>query len=200
MENFKQKNYRKNNSEQEKSSSSIREQEGLNEGITQPVIQLISDTGENLGKMATSDALQIAYSKQMDLVIVLTQNAECIPVAKIMNYSKKLYEDKKKNNAVKKKKHETKTKELRVSPKISDHDLQIKMNQGAQFLLDGYRVKLVLIMKGRERGLKDTLGVDVLNKASGLLSHASESSNKHLVVEQDSDSIGSVCKIFYLRK
>jgi translation initiation factor IF-3 len=151
--------------------------------------------------MTRKEALEFAFSKNLDLVVVLDSGHEDMPVAKIMNYSKKLYEDKKKLNASKKKKLESNhIKELRISPKISNHDLQIKMNQGIRFLQDGCRLKVVLIMKGRERGLKDTLGFEVFQKAELMLGKATEGTGKHLVVDIDSDTMGSVCKTFYLKK
>lgn len=173
----------------------------INEGILSEYVQVISDDGENLGKMSRKEALEFAFSKNLDLVVVLDNGQLDVPVAKIMNYSKKLYEDKKKLNAAKKKKLESnQIKELRISPKISNHDLQIKMNQGVNFLKDGCRVKVVLVMKGRERGLKDTLGVEVFTKAEIMLRRAADESGKHLVIDSDSDTLGSVCKTFYLKK
>lgn len=193
-------NNKKNVNKSDKNSFGFRSQENCNEGIKHPFVQVIAEDGKNLGKLSIEEALKLAKSKELDLVIVTDENSEGFPVTRIMNYSKKMYEEKKKNNAVKKKSHETQTKEIRVSAKISDHDLKIKMSQGVRFLLDGYRVKLVLIMKGRERGLKDTLGQEVLLKSFNLLSEVNEKTNKIIAFEQESDTPGSVCRMFYLKK
>lgn len=205
MNNLKVKINRKNSSNDGNTRGVIKNEmiasSRINEGISSEFIQVISDDGENLGKMSRKDALEFAISRNLDLVVVLDIGQLEIPVAKIMNYSKKLYEDKKKLNAAKKKKLESnQIKELRISPKISNHDLQIKMNQGVKFLKDGCRLKVVLIMKGRERGLKDTLGVEVFSKAEVMLGLSAEETGKHLVVDTDSDTLGSVCKTFYLKK
>ena len=84
----------------------------LNESIVHPFLQLINQDGENLGKVSRDFALEAANKINLDLVVVLDANSEGLPVAKIMNYSKKLYEDKKKNNTVKKKSSEIKIKEI----------------------------------------------------------------------------------------
>lgn len=205
MNNLKVKINRKNSSNDGNSRGVLKndmiDSSRINEGISSEFIQVISDDGENLGKMSRKEALEFAISRNLDLVVVLDTGQLEVPVAKIMNYSKKLYENKKKLNAAKKKKLESnQIKELRISPKISNHDLQIKMNQGVKFLKDGSRLKVVLIMKGRERGLKDTLGVEVFSKAEVMLSLSAEETGKHLVVDTDSDTLGSVCKTFYLKK
>lgn len=205
VNNLKVKINRKNSSNDNNSrgvsKSDLMASSRINEGISAEFIQVITEQGENLGKMSRKEALDFAISKNLDLVVVLDAGQMEVPVAKIMNYSKKLYEDKKKLNVAKKKKLESnQIKELRISPKISNHDLQIKMTQGVKFLKDGCRLKVVLIMKGRERGLKDTLGVEVFSKAEAMLSLSASETGKHLVVDTDSDTLGSVCKTFYLKK
>lgn len=201
MSNLRVKNSKKGFSVEDKRKSDFAIQAGINQGIEADFLQVISDIGENLGKMSKKDALDFAIARELDLVVVLDKGQLDCPVAKVMNYSKKLYEDKKKNNAAKKKKSDSsQVKELRISPKISDHDLQIKMNQGVRFLKDGCRVKVVLIMKGRERSLRDTLGAEVFLKTEGMLSKAAEESTKNLVIDSDSEGYGAVCKIFYLKK
>ena len=173
----------------------------LNDGILQPFLQLITNEGTNLGKVSREEALRLSHESNLDLVIVLDENGVGLPVAKIMNYSKKLYEDKKKNNTVKKKTSETKTKEIRISLKIGKHDLECKIDQSAKHLLVGCRVKLVLIMKGRERSLKDTLGMQIITQATDLLiSILSDSTNKIVAFEQESDSGHGISRIFYLKK
>jgi translation initiation factor IF-3 len=173
----------------------------LNNGILHPFVQLITHEGENLGKVAIIEAQQLAQKHNLDLVIVADENSDGIPVAKLMNYSKKLYEDKKKHSTVKKKTSETKTKEIRFSVKIGKHDLENKMEQSAKLLIIGCRVKLVLIMKGRERSLRDTLGISMVNTATELLiSIVGKTSTRNVSFEQDNDSNYGICRIFYLKK
>jgi translation initiation factor IF-3 len=173
----------------------------LNQGILHSFVQLITSDGNNLGKMKTSEALLLAEKSNLDLVLVSSPNEEGVPVAKIMNYSKKVYEDKKKNNTVKKKSVETKTKEIRLSIKIGRHDLENKIEQSAKLLVAGYRVKLVLIMKGRERSLRDTIGMGVINTSTDLLINiVFQSSNRNVSFEQDNENNHGICRIFFLKK
>jgi len=173
----------------------------LNDGITHSFLQLITEAGVNLGKVSKEEALKLAQQSNLDLVIVLDDNGSGLPVAKLLNYSKKLYEDKKKNNTVKKKTSETKTKEIRISLKIGIHDLECKMEQSAKLLADGCRVKVVLIMKGRERSLKDTLGFSVMGKANDMLvAFSGNYSSKTVAFEQDSDNNYGISRIFFLKK
>lgn len=173
----------------------------LNDGILQPFLQLITNDGVNLGKVSREEALKLSQQSNLDLVIVLDENSEGLPVAKIMNYSKKLYEDKKKHNVVKKKTSETKTKEIRISLKIGKHDLECKIEQSVKLMLSGCRVKLVLIMKGRERSLRDTLGITIMAQATDLLiGIAAQNSTKNVTFEQDGDSPHAISRIFFLKK
>lgn len=124
-------------------------------------MRLISETGEQLGVMKTEDAIARAMDVGQDLIEV-APNAKP-PVAKILNYGKLKYEEKKKAQASKKKQHVVKIKELRVRPRIDDHDLLTKVNRGRQFISDGCKLKITLMYRGREMSRLD-LGLDVLDR------------------------------------
>jgi|TARA_B100001079_G_scaffold50913_3_gene41809 translation initiation factor IF-3 len=130
-------------------------------------VRLISETGEQLGVMKLDDAIARAREVGQDLIEV-APNAKP-PVAKILNYGKLKYEEKKKAQASKKKQHVVKIKELRVRPRIDDHDLLTKVNRGRQFLMDGCKLKITLMYRGREMSRLD-LGLDVLDKIIDLFS------------------------------
>ncbi len=130
-------------------------------------MRLISETGEQLGVMKLDDAIARAREVGQDLIEV-APNAKP-PVAKILNYGKLKYEEKKKAQASKKKQHVVKIKELRVRPRIDDHDLLTKVNRGRQFLMDGCKLKITLMYRGREMSRLD-LGLDVLDKIIDLFS------------------------------
>jgi len=83
------------------------------------------------------------------------------------------YEEKKKAHANKKKQHVVKVKEIRVRPRIDDHDLETKVNLGRKFLSDGCKLKVTLMYRGRELSRTD-LGLDVLNRVIEMLSDLSE--------------------------
>ena len=95
------------------------------------------------------------------------------PVAKILNYGKLKYEEKKKAQASKKKQHVVKIKEMRVRPRIDDHDLETKVSRGRKFLTDGCKLKVTLMFRGREMSRID-LGTDVLNRVIDMLSDIAE--------------------------
>ena len=130
-------------------------------------MRLISETGEQLGVMKTEDAIARAMDVGQDLIEV-APNAKP-PVAKILNYGKLTYEEKKKAQASKKKQHVVKIKELRVRPRIDDHDLMTKVNRGRQFISDGCKLKITLMYRGREMSRLD-LGLDVLGRIIDLFS------------------------------
>jgi len=130
-------------------------------------VRLISETGEQLGVMKTEDAIIRAMDVGQDLIEV-SPNAKP-PVAKILNYGKLKYEEKKKAQASKKKQHVVKIKELRVRPRIDDHDLLTKVNRGRQFISDGCKLKITLMYRGREMSRLD-LGLHVLDRIIDLFS------------------------------
>ena len=130
-------------------------------------MRLISETGEQLGIMKTEDAIARAMDVGQDLIEVSPN--EKPPVAKILNYGKLKYEEKKKAQASKKKQHVVKIKELRVRPRIDDHDLMTKVNRGRQFISDGCKLKITLMYRGREMSRLD-LGLDVLGRIIDLFS------------------------------
>ena len=143
----------------------------INEDIRADEVRLISETGEQLGVKSLSDAIKIAKDVGLDL-IEIAPNAKP-PVAKILNYGKLKYEEKKKAHANKKKQHVVKVKEIRVRPRIDDHDLETKVNLGRKFLTDGCKLKVTLMYRGRELSRTD-LGLDVLNRVIEMLSDLSE--------------------------
>tara|TARA_B100001167_G_scaffold38326_1_gene21614 strand:- start:82 stop:480 length:399 start_codon:yes stop_codon:yes gene_type:complete len=85
------------------------------------------------------------------------------PVCRILNYGKLKYEEKKKIQINKKKQHVIKVKEIRLRPRIEDHDLMTKLNMGKKFLSDGCKLKITLIFRGRELSRID-LGKDVMDR------------------------------------
>ncbi len=117
--------------------------------------------------MKTEDAIARAMEVGQDLIEV-APNAKP-PVAKILNYGKLKYEEKKKAQASKKKQHVVKIKELRVRPRIDDHDLLTKVNRGRQFISEGCKLKITLMYRGREMSRLD-LGLDVLDRIIDMFS------------------------------
>lgn len=139
----------------------IKQELPINEQIRAKDVQVIDETGEKKGIMNINDALDLAYDKKMDLVLV-SPNLD-IPVCKIMNYGKYKFEQSKKEKEAKKKQKVQETKELRITPNIEEHDFGFKAKNARKFLEDGNKVKITVRFRGRE--LNNTkMGEDVLNK------------------------------------
>lgn len=120
----------------------------INDQIRVREVRLIQDGGERQGIMSTQEALGIANEMGMDLVEVAPQAVP--PVVKILNYGKFKFENEKKVRDSKKKQKLLKLKEIRMQPKIDDHDLDFKSKHIKEFLADGNKVKVTIRFKGRE--------------------------------------------------
>jgi len=111
-------------------------------------VRVISADGEQLGIMPVREALLLAQERNLDLVEV-APNAQP-PVCRIMDYGKYRYEQSKKERDVRKKQKVITVKELRMTPKIDNHDFQIKLRNAERFLRDGDKVKITVRFRGRE--------------------------------------------------
>ena len=139
----------------------IKQELPINGQIRAKEVQLISDTGEKLGMVPLSRALEIAGEKKLDLVLV-SPNSQ-VPVCKIMNYGKYKFEQSKKEKEAKKKQKIQETKELRITPNIEEHDFSFRAKNARKFLEDGNKVKITVRFRGRE--LNNTkMGESVLNQ------------------------------------
>ena len=98
--------------------------------------------------MSTRDALQVATERELDLVEV-APNARP-PVCRIMDYGKYRYEQTKRQKEAKKKQKVVTVKEVRMTPKIEEHDFQVKTRNAERFLKDGNKVKVSVRFRGRE--------------------------------------------------
>lgn len=119
----------------------------INNGIRAKELRVIGADGENLGVIPTREAIKHAEEAQLDL-IEISPNAKP-PVAKIMDYGKYQYEQKKKARDVKAKSHVTETKSVQVKIGTGDHDLTLKAKRVAQWLTEGHRAKVDLFLWGR---------------------------------------------------
>ena len=133
----------------------------INEQIRVREVRLIQDGGERQGIMATLEALALAREAGMDLVEVAPQAVP--PVVKILDYGKFKFENEKRIRDSKKKQKLLKLKEIRMQPKIDDHDLDFKSKHIREFLADGNKVKVTIRFRGRELAHTE-LGLDVLKE------------------------------------
>ena len=125
-----------------------KQKQRLNSDITAKEVRLISETGEQLGVVPTEAAITRAEDIGLDLMEVAPDAKP--PVCKIVDYGKLKYEEKKKQQQSKKKQHVVKLKEIRLRPRIDDHDLMTKLNLGRKFLEAGAKLKITLMFRGRE--------------------------------------------------
>ena len=139
----------------------IKQELPINEQIRASKVQIIDDLREKRGIMSLEEALDLAYEKKLDLVLV-APNAEP-PVCKIMNYGKYKFEQSKKEKEAKKKQKVFEIKEIRITPNIEQHDFEFKVKNAKKFLEDGNKVKITVRFRGRELNYVK-LGEDNLNK------------------------------------
>ena len=143
----------------------------MNEAIRVKEVRLIGADGEQIGIVSLAEALEKAEEAELDLIEVSPKSTP--PVCRILDYGKLKYEEKKKAHQSKKKQHVVKVKEIRVRPRIDTHDLETKLNMGRKFLLDGSKLKVTLMFRGREMSRLD-LGELVLEKVIEALSDIAE--------------------------
>ncbi len=120
----------------------------MNERIRAKEVRLIGEDGTNHGVVPTSEALQMAEDADLDLVLI-NPNQEP-PVAKILNYGKYKYEVEKRAKEAKKKQHTVDIKEVKIRYKIDTHDYQVRINNIKKFISQGNKVKIVVMLRGRE--------------------------------------------------
>lgn len=115
-------------------------------------VRLIDEKGENRGIVTKDDALKIAEAAGLDL-IEISPNADP-PVARVMDLGKYMYEAEKKEKEGKKKQKDSNViKGVRISMRMSPHDIEIKAQNVDKFLKKGYKVRVEVLMRGREKGL-----------------------------------------------
>jgi translation initiation factor IF-3 len=121
----------------------------INEQIGTREVRLIGEEGEQLGVMPADEARAYAYARELDLVEVAA-TAEP-PVCRVMDYGKWRFEEERTTRANRRNQVHVTFKEVRLRPKIGDHDYGWKRDRAVEFLEDGSKVKLVVQFRGRER-------------------------------------------------
>jgi len=124
-------------------------------------VRVVTDDGDQVGVIKTSEAIEMAQERGLDLVEVAPEASP--PVCKIMDYGKYKYKQSKKEKDAKKKQHVIQVKEIRLRPKIEEHDFNFKTNHARKFLEKGNKVKATVLFRGRELSYKDA-AKDLLHK------------------------------------
>jgi len=133
----------------------------VNESIRAREVRLIDADGEQLGVKSRQEALEIARTLELDLVLV-APNAKP-PVCRIMDYGKYRYEQQKREREARKKQRVINIKEVRFTPAIGDHDFNTKLRHTRRFIKSGDKVKASVRFRGRAITHKD-LGQEVLQR------------------------------------
>ena len=139
----------------------------INEEIRDPEVRLIDENGEKLGVMTSEQALRMAEERDMDLVKIAPQATP--PVCKLMDYSKYKFEQSKREKEQKKNQTTIDVKEVRLSPTIDRHDLEVKARACVKFLQNGDKVKVSIRFRGRQVTHGD-IGLDVMDSFYELVS------------------------------
>lgn len=133
----------------------------VNEKIRAREVRLIDSNGDQLGVKSRNEALDIATTRNLDLVLV-APNAKP-PVCRIMDYGKYRFEQQKKEKEARKKQKIINVKEVRFTPGIGEHDFNTKLKNAKKFLDNGDKVKASVRFRGRAITHKD-LGREVLDR------------------------------------
>ncbi|MGG7048527.1 MULTISPECIES: translation initiation factor IF-3 [unclassified Campylobacter] len=133
----------------------------LNEDIRASEVRCVGDDGTAYGVISRDEALKIADKMGLDLVLIAPDAKP--PVCKIMDYGKFRYQQEKKQKEAKKKQKVIEVKELKLSVKIAQNDINFKVKHALEFLSEGKHVKFRVFLKGREMAQPEA-GVVMLNK------------------------------------
>ncbi len=136
----------------------------MNERIRSPQVRLVGADGEQIGVVASTEALRMARDLDLDLVEVAPQANP--PVCRIMDYGKFKYERDIRQKEARKKQSRTELKEIKFRPKIDAHDYGTKKGHVERFLRGGHKVKVTIMFRGREMTHTD-LGRKILDRVVG---------------------------------
>lgn len=130
----------------------------INNQIRAKEVRLIDESGSQLGIVPIKDAINMAEERSLDLVAL---SDAAVPVCKIVNYGQFVYQKKKKDKQ--QSKVGSVVKQIKMSPKISKNDYDVRLNQGIVFLKRRYKIKLTVFFKGREV-VHQNIGVDLMKR------------------------------------
>lgn len=120
----------------------------INDGIRAREVRLIDENGEQQGIVPLKQALAYAEEKELDLVQMAEGDQ---PPCRVMNYSKFRYEQQRKEKEARRHSQKNELKQLRLRPKIADHDFEVKRNHAQEFLQKGSTVQIQVVFRGAEQ-------------------------------------------------
>lgn len=143
----------------------------INNNIKAPEVRLIAEDGQQVGVMSVKEALSHAAKSNLDLVEVAPQANP--PVCRIMDYGKYKYQQSKKQQEARRRQTTIQVKEVKVRPKIEEHDMNFKLKNIRKFLADRDKVKVTMIFRGREMAHQDR-GYMILKQMAEALSDVAQ--------------------------
>jgi translation initiation factor IF-3 len=147
----------------------------INERIRVPEVRLVDENGEQVGVMKTADALAFAQERDLDLVEVAPEARP--PVCRVLDYSKYKYELEQKAKAARKHQTQVNVREIKLRPKIAQHDYETKTGHIERFLRQQDKVKVTIMFRGRENSHPE--------RGRALLKRVAEDLGDLAVVEQE---------------
>ncbi len=163
----------------------------LNNKINASEVRLLDSESNNIGVFSIHEAINMAMEQEKDLVEVNPKADP--PVCKIIDFSHFKYQKEKEVRKQKQQAHETETKGIRLSVRISEHDMEVRLNQAEKFLSRGDKVKLELTLRGRENA-KPMIAFAVINKFSKLLGEKIEIRLEQLPTKQGNKITAIIAK------
>jgi translation initiation factor IF-3 len=164
-----------------------RDQTRINERIRVAEVRLIDENGDQVGVIPTDQALTRAQEQDLDLVEVSPTSKP--PVCRILDYSKYKYEQEQKAKAARKHQQQVNVREIKLRPKIADHDYETKRGHVERFLKQQDKVKVTIMFRGREqshpergRALLERLFTDVEELATIEQHPLQEGRNMHMML------------------
>jgi len=159
----------------------------INERIRVPKVRLIGADGEQVGVVDTDEARRIAREADLDLVEVAADSRP--PVCRLLDYSKYKYEQEQKAKQARKHQQQVNIREIKLRPKIADHDYETKKGHVERFLNKKDKVKVTIMFRGREqahpergRALLERLYEDLGELATVEQAPQQEGRNMHMVL------------------
>lgn len=146
----------------------------INNNLRSQKVRLVDEKDKHVGIIETEKALNMAKEKELDLVEI-SPKAEP-PVAKILDFGRFKYDLQKKEKQQKKQKKASEIKGIRLSPRIGKHDLSIRTEQAMSFLSQGQKIKIEMILRGREKAH--------FNLAKDLINDFIASLDNNIIIEQ----------------
>ncbi len=143
----------------------------INEEIKASKVRLIDEDKKQLGVVPIARALEVAQEKELDLVAISPKADP--PVCRLLDYGKYLYSLQKKAHEAQKLQRKVHIKEIKFTPVIGEHDIEVKLKKIKQFLEDGNKVKITIWLRGRQKRKPEMLGV-MTDKIMNILTEIAE--------------------------